>query len=224
MLPVLIAAGSTAAKSELTKDVISGITNFVKGLFGGIGGGGGADGMNKRDEARIARATVYAVGVRAGSVDAARYMLGTQSSRGAATERAMYDKLVAQMPSETMATARQLGGLQDSDSGKQGLQTLLTLGVGLDMPRLGCMTSTGDPDPACAGIVTRVVALARSAPSTQTAPAAGAAAAPNAPGTPAPGTKPGTTPPAAARGSSALPLVLLLVGLVVLVQFVRGKL
>lgn len=187
MVP-LLALGATAAKSELTASVVSGITNFVKGIFGGLGGGGGATGLNKRDEARIARATVYALGVHAGSVDAARYLLGTQASRGAATEREMYDKLVAQVPAATVDTARRLGPLNDTDSGRQGLSILLQLGIGVDLPRAGCFTATGDPDPACASIVTQLVALARSGSSSSAGSMPGGLAPTVTPATAAPPT------------------------------------
>lgn len=206
MVPLLL-AGSAAAKSEITKDIVASVTKWVSNLFGGLGQGGGAGGLNKRDEARIARATSYALGVKAGSVDAARYMLGTQATRGAASEKEMYDKLVTQLAGDTLEQARKLGGLQDTDSGKAGLQILLLLRIGLDVPRAGCFTSSGDPDPACAGIVTQLVALARS-PATTTAPAAGGA--PNAPGTPAPGA-PAPAPKTA--GPSGTLGVLLLLGL-----------
>jgi hypothetical protein len=58
MLMLAAAAASTAAKSQITQSIVSAITGAVKKIFGGLGGGGGADGMNKRDEARLARAHV----------------------------------------------------------------------------------------------------------------------------------------------------------------------
>jgi hypothetical protein len=143
-------------------------------------------------------------------------MLGAQASAGASTERALYDKLIAQQPAATIAAARQAGALNDTGSGKGGLKILLQSGVGFDMARAGCFTSTGDPDPACAGLVTQLVALART------------------PGTATQKTVPPTTPPIDADGdgqpdapapastsSSWAPLVVLLAFLVFVVVAAR---
>lgn len=219
----LATAAVTAGKSQLTQSAIASITGFVKNLFGGLGGGGGADGMNKRDEARIARATSYALGVAGGSVDAARYMLGTQASRGAATERAMYDSLVAQQPAATMDAARRLGQLGDTDSGKQGLVILLSLGIGLDVPRAGCFTSTGDPDQACTAIVTQLVTLARAGSSsssggiTPTVTPATATPPLTAPAAGDPPPPPGSSTARAANTTGALVLGLSVVAFLVFV-------